>query len=127
LGDVRALDDVHEQRPRRALCARGPRGGSAPTGCTNPPPSGNQLSTGPARLIKLRKDDTQKKQHKQTNDFLSIEGGLKRQSNSTDKEEKKIFLINKVIQSGAVAKSYLRKGFLIYEEMRKYLVLYEEA
>ncbi len=28
---------------------------------------------------------------------------------------------------GAVAKSYMRKGFLIFEEMRKYLVLYEEA
>jgi hypothetical protein len=25
---------------------------------------------------------------------------------------------------GAVAKSYTRKGFLIYEEMRKYLVIY---
>jgi hypothetical protein len=24
------------------------------------------------------------------------------------------------IQSGAVAKSFMRKGFLIYEEMRKY-------
>jgi hypothetical protein len=28
---------------------------------------------------------------------------------------------------GAVAKSYMRRGFLIYEEMRKYLVIYEEA
>jgi hypothetical protein len=29
---------------------------------------------------------------------------------------------------GAVAKSYTRKGFLIYnEEMRKYLAIYEEA
>jgi hypothetical protein len=28
---------------------------------------------------------------------------------------------------GAVAKSYLRKGLLIYEEMRKYLVINEEA
>jgi hypothetical protein len=28
---------------------------------------------------------------------------------------------------GAVAKIYMRKGFLIYEEMRKYLVIYEEA
>jgi hypothetical protein len=28
---------------------------------------------------------------------------------------------------GAVAKSHMRKGFLIYEEMRKYLVIYEEA
>jgi hypothetical protein len=28
---------------------------------------------------------------------------------------------------GAVAKSYMRKGFLMYEEMRKYLVIYDEA
>jgi hypothetical protein len=26
---------------------------------------------------------------------------------------------------GAFAKSYIRKGLLIYEEMRKYLVMYE--
>jgi hypothetical protein len=41
----------------------------------------------------------------------------------TDKNENQIFLIYKEIQSGAVAKSYMRKGFLIYvlyEEMRKY-------
>ncbi len=38
-----------------------------------------------------------------------------------------IFLVYKEIQSGAVAKSYLRKGFLICEEMRKYFVIYEEA
>jgi hypothetical protein len=25
------------------------------------------------------------------------------------------------------AESYMRKGFLIYEEMRKYLLIYEEA
>jgi hypothetical protein len=30
----------------------------------------------------------------------------------------------KEIQNGAVAKSYMRKGFLIYEEMRKYLTIY---
>jgi hypothetical protein len=36
---------------------------------------------------------------------------------STDKKEKKIFLIYKEIQMGAVAKSYTRKGFLVYEEM----------
>ncbi len=46
---------------------------------------------------------------------------------NTDKKEKKIFLIYKEIQIGSVAKSYMRKGFLIYEEMRKYLVIYEEA
>ncbi len=28
---------------------------------------------------------------------------------------------------GSVAKSYVRKGFLIYEEMSKYLTIYEEA
>jgi hypothetical protein len=37
----------------------------------------------------------------------------------TDKKEKKIFLIYEEIQNGAVAKSYMRKDFLIYEEMRK--------
>jgi hypothetical protein len=37
------------------------------------------------------------------------------------KKESLIFLINKEIQLGSVAKSYLRKGFLIYEVMRKYL------
>jgi hypothetical protein len=41
------------------------------------------------------------------------------------KKENKSFL--KEIPSGAVAKSYMRKGFLIYLEMCKYLVIYEEA
>ncbi len=44
-----------------------------------------------------------------------------------DKKENQIFLIYKEIQSGAVAKSYMRKGFLIYEEMRKYFPIHEEA
>jgi hypothetical protein len=39
----------------------------------------------------------------------------------------KIFLRYEEIQSGAVAKSYMRKGFLIYEKMRKYFPIYEEA
>jgi hypothetical protein len=45
----------------------------------------------------------------------------------TDKKENKMFLIYKEIQSGAVGKSYMRKGFLIYKEMRKYFPIYEEA
>jgi hypothetical protein len=45
----------------------------------------------------------------------------------TDKKENKIFLIYKEIQMGSGDKPYMRKGFLIYEEMRKYLVIYEEA
>jgi hypothetical protein len=42
----------------------------------------------------------------------------------TDKKENQIFLIYKEIQSEAVAKSYMRKGFLKlkYEEMRKYIL-----
>ncbi len=43
----------------------------------------------------------------------------------TDKKENQIFLIYKEIQSGAVAKLYMRKGFLICEEMHKYFTIYE--
>ncbi len=43
------------------------------------------------------------------------------------KKENEIFLIFKDIQMGSGAKSYMRKGFLIYEEMRKYFTIYEEA
>ncbi len=45
----------------------------------------------------------------------------------TDKKEKKIFLIYKEILNGAVAKSYMRKGFLTYEQMRKYLFIYDKV
>ncbi len=45
----------------------------------------------------------------------------------TDKKENEISLIYKEIQMGSVAKSYMRKAFLIYEEMRRYLTIYEEA
>jgi hypothetical protein len=45
----------------------------------------------------------------------------------TDKKENRMLLIFEEIQSGAVAKSYMRKGFLIYEKMRKYFPIYEEA
>jgi hypothetical protein len=38
-----------------------------------------------------------------------------------------MFFIYREIQMGAVAKSNMRKGFLIYEEMCKYLVIYGEA
>jgi hypothetical protein len=37
-----------------------------------------------------------------------------RVENHTDKKVNKIFLIYKEILSGAVAKSYMRKGFLIH-------------
>jgi hypothetical protein len=44
----------------------------------------------------------------------------------TDKANQ-IFLIYKEILIGADAKSYMRKSFLIYEEMCKYFPIYEEA
>jgi hypothetical protein len=43
------------------------------------------------------------------------------------KKLNEIFLIYKEILKGAVAKSFVRKVFLIYVEMRKFLVIYEEA
>ncbi len=42
-----------------------------------------------------------------------------------DKKEIEIFLIYQAIQMGSVAKSYMRKSVLIYEEMHKYLTIYE--
>ena len=51
--------------------------------------------------------------------FHTIEGmGVKRCLH-TDKKENIIFLNYKEIQMGSVAKSYMRNGFLIYEEMHK--------
>jgi hypothetical protein len=44
----------------------------------------------------------------------------------TDKKDNHIFLIYKEIQNGAVAKLFMRKGFLIYEEMHKYFPIYED-
>ncbi len=51
-----------------------------------------------------------------------IASQLTKTSPYTDKTEKEIFLIviYKEIQMGSVAKSYVWKRFLIYEEMRKY-------
>jgi hypothetical protein len=42
-------------------------------------------------------------------------------------KKNEVYLIYKENQMGSVAKSYMRKGFLIYEEMRKYFTIYEEA
>ncbi len=35
--------------------------------------------------------------------------------------------MEKEIQMGSDAKSYMRKGFVIYEEMRKFFPIYEEV
>ncbi len=44
-------------------------------------------------------------------------------SDYTDKKENTIFLMYKEILNGSGAKSYMRKGFQIYEEVHKYLVI----
>ncbi len=43
------------------------------------------------------------------------------------KKKINFFPIYKEIQSGAVAKSYMRKAFPIYEEMGKYFPIFKEA
>jgi hypothetical protein len=45
----------------------------------------------------------------------------------TENKDNQIFLFVKEIQFGAVAKSYMGKGCLIYEKIRKYFVISEEA
>ncbi len=45
----------------------------------------------------------------------------------TEKKKKKNFLIYKEIQMGSGAKSYMRNGFLIYEDLHKFITIYEEA
>ncbi len=41
--------------------------------------------------------------------------------NFSDKKEIEVFLIYKETQMGSVANSFMRKGFLIYKEICKYL------
>ncbi len=45
----------------------------------------------------------------------------------TDKKANQIFLIYEEIQNGAVAKSYMTNGLLIYREIFTYFLIYEEA
>jgi hypothetical protein len=47
--------------------------------------------------------------------------------NALIKKNTKFFIIYEEIQMGSVAKSYMRKGFIIYAEMRKYSTLYDFA
>ncbi len=42
----------------------------------------------------------------------------------TDKKENQIFLIYKEIQNGAVAKSYITNGFIIYGEIFANFLIY---
>jgi hypothetical protein len=42
----------------------------------------------------------------------------------TDKKESKIFLIYKEIQNGALGKSYMTNGFLIYGEILAHFLIF---
>jgi hypothetical protein len=54
-------------------------------------------------------------------------GASKSSLKITDKKGNRIILIYKETQMGSGAKLYMRKGFLIHEEMRKYFTINEEA
>jgi hypothetical protein len=54
-------------------------------------------------------------------------GALPKTQRSTVKKAYKIFLKYKEVQMGSVAKSFMKKGFLICEEMLKCLTIHEEA
>jgi hypothetical protein len=74
------------------------------------------------RFLAKKREEKEKKKKKKSKGPVDLQV-----SRYTDKKEKKIFLIDKEIQSGTLPKSYMRKGFLIYEEMRKCFTIYEEA
>jgi hypothetical protein len=56
--------------------------------------------------------------------LLSIPGQPRLSWKYTDKKENKIFLIYKEIQNGAVVKSYMTNGFLIYGEIFAHFLIY---
>jgi hypothetical protein len=60
-------------------------------------------------------------------DLSGAPRGMNTCTSSNTEKKKKNFLVFKEVQNGAVAKSYMRKGFLIYEEMGKNLAIYKEA
>jgi hypothetical protein len=51
-------------------------------------------------------------------------GKFKKSNTYTDKKENLIFLIYKEIQNGAVAKSYITNGLLIYGEIFAHFLIY---
>jgi hypothetical protein len=56
--------------------------------------------------------------------IFSVQCGLYLGTLCTDKKENKIFLIYKEIQNGAVAKSYMTNGLLIYGEPFAHFLIY---
>jgi hypothetical protein len=58
--------------------------------------------------------------------LFKITNNIKDQRKRTDKKEKKIFLIYKEIQNGAVAKSYMTNGLIIFGETFAHFHIYED-
>ncbi len=81
------------------------------------PRQNSKLLKNPASLIS-QYADVLKNHHKDSLLFFQSKG------RTLYKKENEIFLIFKEIQLGSVVKSYMRKGCLIYEAMRKYLTMY---
>jgi hypothetical protein len=55
---------------------------------------------------------------------VSQEGNILYMYTRTDKKENQIFLIYKEIQNGAVAKSYMTNGLLIYGKIFAHFLIY---
>jgi hypothetical protein len=87
------------------------------------------VETSPDNIKKFFLSTTENLLDREHPDILR-EGGLyifKVRQHTLIKNKIKFSSYKKEIHTGAVAKSYMRKGFLIYEEMRKYLAIFEEA
>ncbi len=56
--------------------------------------------------------------------FVNCYFAIPRKEVFTDKKEKQVFLIYNEIQSGAVAKSYMTNGLLIYGEIFAHFLKY---
>jgi hypothetical protein len=55
---------------------------------------------------------------------IPADGNAARLSERTDKKVNQIFLIYKEIQNGAVAKSYMTNGLLIYREIFAHFLIH---
>ncbi len=100
--------------------------------CLDPGDAGGSAATGKAVARSAPKVGTRKQgqipRHRLGNRTVRVSASFQiffRKNAALIKKESEIFL--KEIHVGSVAKSYIRKGFLIYEEVRKYLAIYEEA
>jgi hypothetical protein len=114
------LPDVWEDTvPPPALCAA-PAGG----GAAGPLRPGRPGGAGIRAALLLRLCRAAAAGHAPGTGGQQTFTHLRRGEYNTDKKENQIFLIYKEIQSGAVAKSYMTNGLLIYGEIFAHFLIY---